>query len=40
MGAYNNVYPKLNVYIAKAGVTAIGHAGPETDGHNDPNGPR
>ena len=41
MGAYNNVYPKLNVYIAKAGVTAIGHGGQESGwtGSTDPNGP-
>ena len=40
-GPYNNVYPKLNVYIAKAGVTAIGHGGQESGwtGSNDPNGP-
>tara|TARA_Y100000996_G_scaffold406554_1_gene383029 strand:- start:2142 stop:7037 length:4896 start_codon:yes stop_codon:yes gene_type:complete len=41
-GPYGNSrYPKLDVYIAKAGVTAFGHGGQESGwtGSTDPNGP-
>ena len=41
-GSYSNSrYPKLDVYIAKAGVTAISHTGQESGwtGSLDPNGP-